>query len=450
MLMAKYFMTKLRNKTTLFNKPLFNRTLFFSLSILTLPLAASAETVFMLQLGSFDSEKKAASHWQSLVSTFPDLFDDLNYSPNEVLMKPDNFVSFRTQAGPIPTRDEAEGICDALVRSGYECGVTETAMFYGEDKEITQSSPEYIPFAKQSDYVPPAATGAQPVIMGAPPSNLDAQIVPDSPVITNSSQGMAVQGTIAAGEAIPVSLSTSAPVANPYLENGNKLMEAHPADNARINSFWADISYFSTEAQAAQYVRLLKQRDPMLPAQLRVRITRPYGVVTGRERLSLRMGPFLTTRPILRLCGLTREDNMRCRAVKDMGGSVRNSDRYSNRRNIRDIPRNYMGYRGSNKAPFVGQSLNAQYDNVNVASGAYYVQLGSFLSPDAASAKWGQLQSRHGEILSSVKSDIIVPRQGSYASRLFRLRAGPFADMNAAYALCTQLKAQGTLCIVVK
>jgi hypothetical protein len=445
--MAKYFMTKLRSKTTLFNKPLFNRTLLFSLSLLTLPLAASAETVFMVQLGSFDSEKKAASHWQSLVATFPDLFDDLNYSPNEVVMKPDNFVSYRTQAGPIPTRDEAEGICSALIRSGYECAVAETAMFYGEDKEITQAAPEYIPFAKQSDYVLPSATGAKPLIMGAPPSNLATQIVPDAPV----ANATPVQGTIAAGEAIPVPLSNNEPASNPYLEKGNMLMDAHPADSARLNSFWADIGYFNSEAQAAQYVKLLKQRDPILPAKLRVRITRPYGVVTGRERLSLRMGPFVTTRPILRLCGLTRADNMRCRAVKDVGGSVRNTDRYSNRRNVRDIPNNYTGYRGAaNKASQNGQNLNAQYQNKATVSGAYYVQLGSFLSPDAASAKWAQLQSLHGGVLSNVKNDIVIPRQGSSASRLFRLRAGPFADMNAAYNLCGQLKAQGTLCIVVK
>ncbi len=537
-------------------RKVFNKGLLFSLAISAALFVdaqfagAKAETVFMVQLGAFDSEKKAAAHWQSLVSTFPDLFDNLNYSPNEVVMKPENFVSYRTQAGPIPTRDEAEGICAALIRSGYECGVSETAMFYGGDKEITQSgneavvaapaialpiaalaavpavvapvvaapvvsapvavmpmvaapaapavgTPVIVPFAPQSAYVAPQVNKAtsQPRIMGSAPQNLNAgfgagfgatQAVPDAPVATAPS----VQGTIAAEEAIPVPLSNNAAIVNPYLEKGNRLMEAHPSDNSQVNSYWADISFFSNNIAAAQYVKALKMRDSLLPAQLRIRITRPYGVVTGNERLSLRMGPFVTTRPIMRLCALTRQDNLRCRAVKDIGGSVRNSDRYSNRRGAARAVTNYAGYRGSVNQPsrsqnnvsqfggrnFNGRSIGGQggatqnmvvaargqmnnnvYSNVGneggVAgnySGSYYVQLGSFLSPAAADAKWTELQNRHGSALSGVKNDVVMPNQGSSASRLFRLRAGPFADMNGAYSLCGQLKAQGTLCIVVK
>jgi hypothetical protein len=460
----------------------FNKGLLISIGLFVAPFAASAETVFMVQLGAFDSEKKAAAHWQSLVSTFPDLFDKLNYSPSEVVMKPENFVSYRTQAGPIPTRDEAEGICEALIRSGYECGVSETAMFYSGDKEITQSgapvpasaatpapaaiaapsvvapvvsTPAIIPFAPQSAYVPPKPAQQQPV-MGSLPQNLAVQNVPVAAPIANQ-----VQGTIAAEEAIPVPLSTNNPSANPYVERNNNLMNAHPSDDTRVNSFWADISFFSNETAAAQYVKSLKMRDPLLPANLRIRITRPYGVVTGNERLSLRMGPFVTTRPIMRLCMMTRQDNLRCRAVKDMGGSVRNSDRYSTRRGATRASTNYAGYRGSaygsakpagniyapqrnaTQAPFTQPSQTNR-------NGSYYVQLGSFLSPNAATAKWSQLQARHSSVLSNVGNDVMAPAQGSVSSRLFRLRAGPFADMNSAYSLCGQLKAQGTLCIVVK
>lgn len=428
-----------------FNK---NLLLVLGLGFFLSPLAANAEIVFMVQLGSFDSEKKAAAHWQSLVSTFPDLFDSLNYSPNEVVIKPDNFVSYRTQAGPIPTRDEAEGICSELVRSGYECRVTETAMFFNSDKEITQSSVKqpkerYIPFAKQSDYVAPQSVPSSSKDIAQMQNKSDAVVV----------GGNAVQGTIAAGEAIPVPLSSNkVAVNNPYLEKGNVLMNAHPADSSRSNSFWADISYFSSEAAAAQYVKILKQRDPLLPAKLRVRITRPYGVVTGKKRLSLRMRPFVTTRPILRLCSLTRSDNMRCRAVKDIGGSVRNTDRYSNRRNARKTPANYKGYRGASGA-YTTKAGGSKYSNNVVSTSnneAYYVQLGTFLSPKAANDKWQQLQTRHNKILDNINNDIVVPRKGSSASRLFRLRAGPFDNMNKAYNLCGRLKAQGTLCIVVK
>jgi SPOR domain len=462
---------------------------------------AQAETVFMLQLGSFDSEKKATNHWNNLVKTFPELFDEVKYAPSEIVNSPDNFISYRTQAGPIPTRDAAENICGELISSGYECGVSETAMFYGDSEEIAQSGqakplvvdsapaqssptspplpvaapkvetpapapikapapdmPAIVPFAPQEAQAPAAAPfKTQSQI----PSNnaLPSQLIPDAPVASNVQQGM-----IAAEEAIPVPLSNDAPIANPYLERDNRLANAHPNDASRINSFWADIGYFNNEIAAAQYVRTLKARDPLLPPNLRIRITRPYGIVTGRDQLSLRVGPFVTTRPILRLCVLTRQDNMRCRAVKDLGGSIRNTDRYSLRRNYnerRSVNRNYSfnsrgynsrgvinGERGYNRvASTAGGAYSPQNNDLN---SAHFVQLGSFLSPDAATAKWQQLKGRHGYVLQNVNNDIVLPRQGSGASRLFRLRAGPFVDGNAAYNFCNQLKAGGTLCIVTR
>jgi hypothetical protein len=414
----------------------------------------------MVQLGAFDSEEKASAHWQSLTRSFPELFEELQYSPSEVVMKPNNFVSYRTQAGPIPTKEEAEAICAELVRSGYECFAAETAMFYSNDAELSDQTPpteaappppapaatppasaalQNSPFAPQSAYTPPTAPAPGPLA-------LPAATVGDAPVV----QAKAVQGKIAVEEAIPVPLSSAPPQANPYLERGNSLMNAHPSDNTRINSFWADIGYFSSEAAAAQYVRTLKSRDPLLPPRLRIRITRPYGVVTGTERFSLRMGPFVTTRPILRLCGLTRQENLRCRAIKDMGGSVRNIDRYSARRAVdRNGISAYGAYRSTQGRGFAGTG-GMQVARAGGASGSYYVQLGSFLSPDAAEDKWQQLVARHGAMMQSAGKDIVLPRQGSASSRLFRLRAGGFSTMNLAYNFCNQLKAAGTLCIVVK
>jgi hypothetical protein len=440
------------------------KNLIAALALTTICFSAKAETVFMLQLGSFDSEKKAATHWSNLAKTFPELFEELKYSPSEIVNRPDNFVSYRTQAGPVPTREEAENICGELISSGYECGVSETAMFYGDSQEIEQSSANakaetpaksasqttaIVPFAPESNAAkPPAVAPLQPQPLNAP---LPSQNVSEAPVASNNMQ----QGTIAAEEAIPVPLSNNAPTTNPYLERGNRLLGAHPNDSARINSFWADIGYFKNEVAAAQYVRTLKSRDPLLPSNLRIRITRPYGVITGREQLSLRMGPFVTTRPILRLCGLTRSENLRCRAVKDFGGSIRGVDRYSLRRNYnetRGFTRGYSHSQGYNNRST--NSLNAQYSNIkagnNLSNNSHFVQLGSFLSPDAANAKWQQLKSRHGYIMQNVNNDVVLPASGSSASRLFRLRAGPFADGNAAYNFCSQLKSSGTLCVVTR
>lgn len=101
--------------------------------IISIAAAASAQTVYTVQLGSFESEKQAKDHWNRLLEKFPDIFDPLKYSPAEIQLPPDDVVYFRTQAGPISSREEAEGICDNLQSRNFECYVAETAMFSGED-----------------------------------------------------------------------------------------------------------------------------------------------------------------------------------------------------------------------------------------------------------------------------------------------------------------------------
>ncbi len=441
----------------------FVRGVLGSLAVMALPAALPAQTVFMVQLGTFDSEAKARAHWETLAQAFPDLFEGLNYVSGEVVMRPDNFVTYRTQAGPIATRADAEAVCDEVTEGGHECYVAETAMFYSDDAEVESSvaaasvpqTPQEVPVQinAQPDIVEPVApttyTPAPPVNVGVPVEVAGTSVaVPQTPTVPVAAVPGQPQGTgmIAVEEAIPVPLSEPQPQQNPYLERGNRLMDASPSDTAKVHSFWADIGYFANDAAAAQYVRVLKSRDSLLPSKLRIRIVRPYGRVRGAERLSLRMGPFLTTRPVRRLCALTRPEALRCRAIKDLGGSVRYQDRYSKRRAAMrgEKGARYRQYR--HRGPVTTRpEAGAAY-----SSGQFYVQLGSFLSPAAAEDKWAELQGMHGRTLARVNKNIDAPKHGSAARRLFRLRAGPYDTHIAADELCGRLKAQGTLCIVVK
>lgn len=482
---------------------------FFAMILAQLSLVkvASAQTVFMVQLGTFDSEQKAQKHWIKLSQAYPDLFKNLRYTPNEVVSRPDDFVSFRTQAGPIPTRGEAEALCDQMSESEYECYIVETAMFYSDDDQVTTiastkavpAEPEIIPaavptvsrpvpavpvaapkvvvptqpvqqqavhavpaFVSQAPKVPaPSVAVPTPDTAYAAPKAVAIPALPPQAVASSATLSVPAtpaiavdtpiagssRGNIAVAEAIPVPLSQSRE-ANPYLERGNRLMDAHPSSNERINSFWADISYFRNEAEAMRYVQLLKSRDSLLPSKLRIRITRPYGNVRGERRLSLRMGPFMTTRPVRRLCALTRAENMRCRAIKDVGGSVRYKGKQVSRRAIQSsgssAKTRYGEYRGK-AAIKANQTLRR-----NSGTGSYYVQLGSFLSPEAAEDKWGELKSLHGRSLSKAAKDISAPARGSASSRLFRLRTGPHQTYAKAKEQCNALKRQGTLCLVVK
>ncbi len=445
----------------------------------TMSADASAETVFMVQLGTFDSQQKAQKHWVDLSNDYPELFEELRYKPNEIVKKPDNFISYRTQAGPIPTRAEAQELCDALQQSNTECYVVETAMFFSDDEQVNamnadvpaniqRSAPalpddamvaaadntEYNDFDDVSETLSPASPDAAYTVPAAPQSTLPPQAVasnqplsvPDAPVVAAApSINGTNRGNIAVAEAIAVPLSGK-PKQNPYLERGNRLMDAHPSSSERVNSYWADISYFSNEADAMRYVKVLKSRDSQLPAKLRIRITRPYGNVSGSRKLSLRMGPFMTTRPVRRLCALTRQESLRCRAIKDIGGSVRNQDVLTNRRSgmrSSSTPTRYGEYRK--------QAAQAARTAASEATeGSYYVQLGSFLSPVAAEDKWAQLMGMHRGILSRQTKNIQSPTRGSSKSRLYRLRTGPYNGYAAANSVCDSLKAQGTLCLVVR
>ncbi len=463
----------------------------FMLVMMGFASTSNAQTVFMVQLGTFDSEAKAQQNWAELSGAFPDLFDELRYTPNEVVSRPDNFVSYRTQAGPIPTRIEAQNLCAALTEANYECYVVETAMFFSDDKEVTTitpakaapkasapvavaapAAPQSVPVlditVKEQAAPKPVAVAPQatPVENGATPdtaysitpknavaapiasvpqavASSETVSVPDSPVVAAQPIQGSARGNIAVAEAIPVPLSQAAPARNPYLERGNRLMDAHPSSSQRVNSYWADISYFKNEADAMRYVQVLKSRDSLLPNKLRIRITRPYGNVRGTQRLSLRMGPFLTTRPIRRLCGITRAEKLRCRAIKDLGGSVRHQSVTANRK---------AGSRGSsNSYAKLRKAVNSESRRLAAASGsAYYVQLGSFLSPRAADDKWAELKKLHGRALRGAKKDVITPDRGSSRSRLFRLRTGPYGNYAKADGLCSALKRQGSLCLVVK
>lgn len=90
---------------------------------------AQAETIYMVQLGSFENENKARERWEQLSGKFPELFSPLTFKRKEVKLPSDDFVYHRAQAGPIQNRADAEAICDDLLISGFECYIAETALF---------------------------------------------------------------------------------------------------------------------------------------------------------------------------------------------------------------------------------------------------------------------------------------------------------------------------------
>ncbi|MCI5049857.1 MAG: SPOR domain-containing protein [Rickettsiales bacterium] len=108
------------------------RTLSTAISLIVagaMPLSASAGGVYLLQLGSFGSRNEAQALWESLKGKYPELFSGFSARFQEVQLPPDNFVVYRTQAGALEDRSDAQTVCDRLNSRGDECYVVETAMF---------------------------------------------------------------------------------------------------------------------------------------------------------------------------------------------------------------------------------------------------------------------------------------------------------------------------------
>lgn len=154
-----------------------------------LPISeAAAQTVFMVQLGSFKSSDEAKSQWDKLTTTFPDLFQPLTYAPTEVMLPPDDFVYHRTQAGPIATREEADTICERVVAGGFECYVVETAMFtapYSEaDAQPTTESVSQPVAEAQSTFFDSGTEEAQPENQPEPQQSLEQALAEPTPAVS--------------------------------------------------------------------------------------------------------------------------------------------------------------------------------------------------------------------------------------------------------------------------
>ena len=111
-----------------------------------LPQTAEAKTVYMVQLGSFESADQAKKQWNTLQKQFPQLLSALAYTPKSVTMPPQNVTYFRAQGGTVATRTQAQDICDEILSSGNECYVVETAS--GNAPPAPATKPD-VPVVKQ-------------------------------------------------------------------------------------------------------------------------------------------------------------------------------------------------------------------------------------------------------------------------------------------------------------
>lgn len=81
-------------------------------------------------------------------------------------------------------------------------------------------------------------------------------------------------------------------------------------------------------------------------------------------------------------------------------------------------------------------------------SGDYLIQLGALRSAPDAEKEWGRIQRANGDLLGSLKSDVVRVELGEKGT-FWRLRAGPLSEQSARH-LCTELKNRNQGCIVAR
>lgn len=285
---------------------------------------AKPASVFMLQFGSFESTEEANQRVSSLKSKHAGLIGNMGSRVQEVAL-PDNLTVFRTQAGPVASRAEAQSICAQLASNGDECYVVETAM--STQPAATQmakanTAPASVSFSKPNTPAPTietlnAASTAQatsPAVkmppLPTPAAKEDMQVAAmesklEAATAAPTSAREDARKTIASDMSAVKALESAPPITKattlkPALPDTDKpvVKTASSADNERP-SFWSRLNPFSDDASDAKPTKVaapkvetavtkvestevaaVEVKKPALPSAEAPRVTAPAAMQT--------------------------------------------------------------------------------------------------------------------------------------------------------------------------
>lgn len=227
---------------------------FIALVVSTSALARPA-SVFMLQFGSFESSQEAEQRVSSLKAKHGGLIGGFPSRVMEVSVG-DSLTVYRTQAGPVASRAEAQSICAQLASNGDECYVVETAMTQNPmPKQVAKAAdvPASISFAKPEIPAPTVETLSAPSPASAT-TNMTAESVAAiaEPKVANVVLSQPTReearaalvndmSAVKALETAPeISKATTTPVVEPKKEDVAVATAEEPGFWSRLNPFSDD------------------------------------------------------------------------------------------------------------------------------------------------------------------------------------------------------------------
>ncbi|GEM_PF-5653319 len=290
-----------------------------------------------------------------------------------------------------------------------------------------------------SPFVSPAPLVSSDALTGAPSAKAQVNIAEAVPVPLSSDSANND------GSRASYSGSSSARATSNYAAQG-----------AGSGNFWAELSYFNSNADAYNYWNSIKERSGNNLDNLDLRVVQPFRKYRTAPRYSLRVGPFPTLLAIRQLCADTRNEKLLCRAVKQTSSnrhrtaSLKAGRIGTGARNFfSTLPQNSIDGDSAAELP-QGRyaSISRQPKPANLGSG-YWLQLGSFPNAGLAARAWQMLQDNHKNILGNLSEQITTPNGSNLSNARYRLRTGPFNSNSAAMNICSRLQAGGGSCIVI-
>ena len=88
-----------------------------------MPALADPQTGYRVQLGAFRQPGEAEKGWSGALAAAPDLLGPVSHFVIQTDLGADKGVFHRLQAGPFPSRDSAESLCNQLKAKSVDCYV---------------------------------------------------------------------------------------------------------------------------------------------------------------------------------------------------------------------------------------------------------------------------------------------------------------------------------------
>jgi hypothetical protein len=443
---------------------------------------STAETVYLLRAGHFNSKKKASASCARLQARNIDC-TVVESSPTQYSLtkrpapKPADLANNDLQAfAPIPSA--APAIASRPVAPTTQPTAPTPVAPVAQPAAPLTTAPKYAPVApapadqlpwmKDPNYTPrnnwnlPEAAAQAPAPVAAAPLVEPAPVLPTAPLPDNGAEkqlfndlvdnkvpdrkeaindfknAQAAATTPQAAEPAPhkeqeynqfykeIETNKQTPVSEAvlvpdevYFGNANNTQAQNNAAG-----IWLEVSPFADKAAADDYANRMFRYDENL-SHLQI-------LISERPPVSMRIGPMDDTGPAEELCNTVRAGGLTCST-----SGTATAKRPANKQNVKEKDAN----------PFAPATAGQQPEPQ--ASSDTWINLGTFTDTPEAEYYWSFLQEDSGDILSKLKYDISPAKErGSMPSGAVQLRLGPISPKSRAVQICNIMRYRNIACLV--